>query len=48
MLDHPRIAVVTADLVPTSTTERDRRIAPPVKENQRLLALLQPLLDRAA
>ena len=47
MLDHPRITVIAADLMPAGTTHGDRRIAAPVDEQQGLLALFDPCLDLA-
>ncbi len=47
VLDHARVAMVTADLLTAGPAQRHRRIAAPVDEQQRLFALCQPRLDRA-
>ena len=38
VLDHPRIAVIAADLVATGPAQRDRRIAAAIDEQKRLFA----------
>ena len=44
MLHHPRIAIVTAHLMPASPAQRDRRIAAAVQKQQALLTLGHPRL----
>ena len=48
VLDHARVAIVAADLVPAGPAQRHRRIAAAVDEQHRLLAALQPLGHRGA
>ena len=43
VLDHPRVTVIAADLMPAGTADRDRRIATPVQEEHRLLAIVDAL-----
>ena len=45
MFDHPRIAVIAADLMPAGAAQGHRRIAAAVDEQHRLLAPFQPLVD---
>jgi len=48
VFDHARIAMVTADLLPAGPAQRDRGIAAPVEEKQRLFPLGQPVAYRPA
>ncbi|KNX40623.1 hypothetical protein ROTO_28080 [Roseovarius tolerans] len=46
VLDHPRIAMLTSDLMPAGPADRGRRIAAPVEKQQRLLPRRHPRIDR--